>query len=63
VWVLFFGCKNRAAKYIQKEAVITVLVFMLNWVPLFLLIASAHPTDKLLTKLISPPGPVPNNYL
>ena len=45
-----------------QEAAKSVLVFMSNWVSLFLVVASAHPTDKFLIKLTCPPGLEPNDY-
>jgi hypothetical protein len=33
-----------------------------NWASLFLVVASAHPTGKLLVKLTRPPGPEPDDY-
>jgi hypothetical protein len=45
-----------------QEAAKSVLVFMSNWVSLFLVVTSAHPTDKFLIKLTFPPGPEPDDY-
>ena len=62
-----FGCYLPALKtgLVEKrstqEAAKSVLVFMSNWVSLFLVVASAHPTDKFLIKLACSPGPEPDD--
>ena len=63
-----FGCYLPALKIglqensSKQEPAKSVLVFMSNWVSLFLVVTSAHPTDKFLIKLTFPPGPEPDDY-
>ena len=46
----------------KQEPAKSILVFMSNWASLFLVVASAHPTDKFLIKLTCPPGLEPDEY-
>ena len=46
----------------KQEPAKSVLVFMSNWASLFLVVASAHPTDIFLIKLTCPPGTEPSDY-